>query len=90
VLIVGKIDTPKRAQQIAIESGISDNIYAIDVETGTLLAENIFSIRPSHGTRHAPGRSSVPGGLTATPIIAPLTFRCPRVYVLAGTAICTR
>src|SRR5579872_6819828 len=32
-LIVDKVNTSKGPRQIAIEAGISDNLYAIDVET---------------------------------------------------------
>jgi glucose dehydrogenase len=36
-LIVERVNTGGGPKQIAIEAGISDNIYAIDVETGQLL-----------------------------------------------------
>ncbi len=34
VLVVGRVNTAKGPKQIAIETGVSDNLYAIDVETG--------------------------------------------------------
>src|SRR6266853_1305001 len=36
-LIVERVSTSRGPKQIAIETGVSDNIYAIDVETGKLL-----------------------------------------------------
>src|SRR5947209_5134018 len=36
-LIVGQLNTPQGAKQIAIVAGISDNIYAVDVASGTMI-----------------------------------------------------
>src|SRR5580704_3895761 len=36
-LILGKINTSSGPKQILIEAGVSDNLYAIDVETGKVL-----------------------------------------------------
>src|ERR1700692_3582029 len=36
-LIVDKVNTPGGPKQIAIVAGVSDNIYALDVETGEIL-----------------------------------------------------
>src|SRR6266849_11072483 len=36
-LFVERVNTSRGPKQIAIETGVSDNIYAIDVETGKLL-----------------------------------------------------
>jgi len=66
---VGKIDTPKGPKQIAIESGISDNIYASMSRPARCFAEN-FSTRHPTGRGMHPGDPLCPGGLTATPIIA--------------------
>src|SRR5271166_3875304 len=33
-LIVGSVNTPQGPKQIALETGVSDNLYAIDVEKG--------------------------------------------------------
>ncbi|HCC56831.1 MAG TPA: pyrrolo-quinoline quinone, partial [Solibacterales bacterium] len=42
-LIIEKVTTSAGAKQIAIEAGISDNIYAIDVETGQVLWKKHFN-----------------------------------------------
>jgi outer membrane protein assembly factor BamB len=71
-LIVEHANTPKGVRQIAIDAGVSDNIYAIDVETGELLWTKHFvstwTPPPSGGRR---GDILCPGGITATPVIAP-------------------
>src|SRR5689334_4262173 len=41
-LIVGRINTANGPKQIAIEAGISDNIYAIDVDAGAILWKKHF------------------------------------------------
>ena len=41
-LILEKVATIAGVKQIAIEAGISDNIYAIDVETGQILWKKHF------------------------------------------------
>ena len=59
-------------KQIAIDAGVSDNIYAIDVETGQLLWKKHFVSTwtpPANGGRG--GGILCPGGITATPVIAP-------------------
>src|SRR5271157_3637800 len=41
-LIVERVNTPNGVRQIAIEAGVSDNIYAIDVETGEVIWKKHF------------------------------------------------
>src|SRR3954462_1717506 len=41
--IVEKVNTPNGVKQIAIETGVSDNLYAIDVETGHILWRKHFN-----------------------------------------------
>src|SRR6185369_12467583 len=41
-LIVGKLNTKDGPREIAIETGVSDNIYAIDVEKGEVLWKKHF------------------------------------------------
>jgi outer membrane protein assembly factor BamB len=71
-LIMERVNTPEGVKQIAIETGVSDNIYAIDVEKGTVVWKKHFvssyipPVRP--GQR---GDILCPGGITATPVIAP-------------------
>jgi outer membrane protein assembly factor BamB len=71
-LIVEKVNTPTGVRQIAIETGVSDNIYAIDVEKGELIWKKHFVSTwtpPANGGRG--GGILCPGGITATPVIAP-------------------
>src|SRR5947208_3539182 len=42
-LIVGRVNTPAGPKQILIETGVSDNLYAIDVDTGSLLWKKHFT-----------------------------------------------
>src|SRR5260370_20089394 len=71
VLVVGRVNTAKGPKQIAIETGVSDNLYAIDVETGQLIWQKHFvsSWTPPEGGRS--GGTLCPGGITATPLIRP-------------------
>jgi len=71
-LIVGSVNTPKGPKQIALETGVSDNLYAIDVEKGEVLWKKHFTSTytpPANGGRG--GGILCPGGITATPVIAP-------------------
>jgi outer membrane protein assembly factor BamB len=71
-LIVEKVNTPQGVRQIAIETGVSDNIYAIDVEKGEVIWKKHFVSTwtpPANGGRG--GGILCPGGITATPVIAP-------------------
>jgi outer membrane protein assembly factor BamB len=71
-LIVEKVNTPTGVRQIAIETGVSDNLYAIDVEKGELIWKKHFVSTwtpPPNGGRG--GGILCPGGITATPVIAP-------------------
>jgi outer membrane protein assembly factor BamB len=69
-LLAGEVKTASGNKQIAIEAGSSDNLYAIDVTSGTVLWKRHFpyeSDRPQ-----LPGRGPLcPGGLAATPVLGP-------------------
>jgi outer membrane protein assembly factor BamB len=70
-LIVERVNTSRGPRQIVIETGVSDNLYAIDAETGELIWRKKFQ---SSFTQPAGGRGGgilCPGGLTATPVIGP-------------------
>ena len=69
-LIVDKVNTSSGPKQIAIEAGISDNIYAIDVETGQMLWKKHFEY-PTPDRRGRPGDPLCPPGQTATPVVSP-------------------
>src|SRR5215469_9022697 len=71
-LIVDRANTSSGVKQIAIVAGVSDNIYAIDVEHGELLWKKHFTSTwtpPQTGGRGA--GTLCPGGITATPVIGP-------------------
>ncbi len=70
-LLVGRVNTSNGPKQVAVVAGVSDNIYAIDVEKGTLLWKKRFenTWTPPAGSRS--GGVLCPGGLTATPVIGP-------------------
>jgi outer membrane protein assembly factor BamB len=83
-LIIEKVATAGGPKQIALEAGISDNIYAIDVETGKLLWNKHFEY-PTPEKRGRPGDPLCPTGQTATPVIGPAAASGVRtVYALAG------
>ena len=70
-LIVEKVNTPNGVKQILIATGVSDNLYGIDVDKGEVIWKQQF-----HNTWQQPagGRGGgilCPGGITATPVIAP-------------------
>lgn len=69
-LIAEGVTTSSGSKQIAIETGVSDNIYAIDVETGKLTWKKHFtsSYTPPANVRGA--GILCPGGITATPVMA--------------------
>ena len=85
-LIVDKLNTSSGPKQVAIEAGISDNLYAIDVETGTVLWKKHFQYPPiTKGRGLRPGDPLCPGGQTATPIIGPPNASGARtVYAMGG------
>jgi outer membrane protein assembly factor BamB len=71
-LLIERVNTSRGPKQVAIEAGVSDNIYAIDVETGQLLWKKHFVSTwtpPANGGRG--GGILCPGGITATPVVAP-------------------
>lgn len=69
-LIMDRVNTRSGPKQIAIVAGVSDNIYAIDVEKGDVVWKKHFESTwtPPTGGR-GPG-ILCPGGQTATPVIA--------------------
>jgi outer membrane protein assembly factor BamB len=85
-LIVSDVQTGGGPKQIAIEAGISDNLYAIDVETGKILWQKHFTYPPvKEGRGLEAGDPLCPGGQTATPIIGPPDASGKRtLYALAG------
>ena len=70
-LIVGRVDTRHGPKQIAVVAGVSDNLYAVDVETGKLLWEKHFDNNWTEEPGRRPAYVLCPGGITATPVIGP-------------------
>ncbi|PYV12199.1 MAG: pyrrolo-quinoline quinone, partial [Acidobacteria bacterium] len=79
-LVAGRVSTSGGPKQIVVVAGVSDNIYAIDADKGEQLWNKHFE---STWTPPAGGRGGgilCPGGLTATPVIAPA--QAPDTYTI--------
>jgi outer membrane protein assembly factor BamB len=70
-LIVSDVTTPDGPREIAILAGVSDNLYGIDVEKGTQIWKRKFDSTFQEPTGGRGGGPLCPGGLTATPVVAP-------------------
>jgi outer membrane protein assembly factor BamB len=72
-LIVGEVRTSSGPKQIGIVAGVSDNVYGIDLDTGTQLWKRHFDRNFEEPTGKGRREAYVlcPGGLTATPVIGP-------------------
>jgi outer membrane protein assembly factor BamB len=70
-LIAGKVATSHGEKQIAVVAGISDTLFGIDVDAGTVLWSRKFdsTYTPQAGARGA--GTLCPGGQTAVPVIGP-------------------
>jgi outer membrane protein assembly factor BamB len=68
-LIAGSVSTPRGEKEVAVVAGVSDNIYAIDVATGTLLWKKKFDSTYQEAAGGRGGGVLCPGGLTATPVL---------------------
>jgi len=68
-LIAGNVATADGAKEIAIVAGVSDNVFAIDVDKGTLLWHRHFDSTFQEQTGGRGGGTLCPGGLTATPVV---------------------
>ncbi len=83
-LIIGRVETSSGPKQIALEAGVSDNLYAIDADKGEILWQRHFEYPPPRRN----GRATdplCPGGQTATPFIgSPDANGLRIVYALAG------
>jgi outer membrane protein assembly factor BamB len=71
-MIVSDVRTTAGPKQIGVVAGVSDNLYGIDLDTGTQLWKKTFD---NTFTGQATSRyyTLCPGGLTATPVIGPGT-----------------
>ena len=68
-LVVSSVTTSSGPKEIAVVTGVSDNIYAIDVEKGALLWKKHFEY--TTGPVPTGAGTLCPGGITATPVIGP-------------------
>jgi len=68
-LIAGSVATPSGEKEIAVAAGVSDNMYGIDVSTGTLLWKRKFDSTFQETPGGRGGGVLCPGGLTATPVL---------------------
>jgi outer membrane protein assembly factor BamB len=83
-LIIDQVATRNGKRQIALEAGVSDNLYAIDVEEGEIIWKKHFDYPPPARSGR-PTDPLCPGGQTATPVIGPPDASGVRtVYALAG------
>ncbi len=84
-LIAEDVPTADGPKQIAVEAGISDNLYGIDVEAGKVLWQRHFDYPPiTQGRGLQEGDPLCPGGQTATPVIGQLENGRRTVYALDG------
>ena len=70
-LIVGEVTTPAGVKQIGVVAGVSNNVYGIDLDTGTQLWKRHFDKGFEEPTGQRDAYVLCPGGLTATPVIGP-------------------
>ncbi len=68
-LIASRVATGEGPKEIGVVTGVSDNIYAIDVDKGALIWKKHFDYTAGPTPRGA--NTLCPGGLTATPVIGP-------------------
>ena len=71
VLIAERVNTSAGPRQIALETGVSDNLYAIDVDKGEVIWQKHFSSTYTPPPNGRGGGILCPGGITATPVIGP-------------------
>jgi outer membrane protein assembly factor BamB len=84
-LIASRVTTASGTKQIVLVTGVSDNLYALDAETGALLWKHRFQtdwVPPAGGGRGA--GILCPGGVTATPVIGPT--ETPGKYIVYAAA----
>jgi outer membrane protein assembly factor BamB len=77
-LIAGNVSTSSGPKEIAVVAGVSDNVFGIDAETGTLLWSRHFDSTFQEQPGGRGGGTLCPGGLTATPVLHETT---PGTYV---------
>ena len=88
VLIIGQLPTASGVKQVGIVNGISDNLYAFDVEAGKILWKRHWTYKGQEPAGNLdPRRNNFlrPGGSSATPVIGPADAQGKRkVYFVTG------
>jgi outer membrane protein assembly factor BamB len=91
VLIIGQLNTPGGVKEVGIVNGISDNLYAFDVETGKILWQKHWDYPAPAGrggqAPQDPKRLGFlqPGGSSDTPVIGPADAQGRRpIYFVTG------
>lgn len=74
-LIVSDVRTPAGLKQIGVVAGVSDNVYGIDLDTGTQIWKRHFDSTFDESKETRAPYTLCPGGLTATPVIGPAKKR---------------
>jgi len=81
-LVAGKVTTKTGPTQIAIVAGVSDDLFAIDADKGTLLWNKHYT---SDYVTPEPGQNPLcPGGQTAIPAIGPAAPGKYTIYSVSG------
>lgn len=70
-LIAEGVATPDGSKEIVLVAGVSDNLHALDAESGALLWSRQFDNSWQPDPNGRPPYLLCPGGLTATPVIGP-------------------
>ncbi len=70
-LIAGRVSTANGLKQVAVVAGSSNNLYGIDVEAGALIWQRHFDRGFAPPFDGRPPYTLCPGGITATPVLAP-------------------
>jgi outer membrane protein assembly factor BamB len=95
VLVIGQLNTAGGAKQVGIVNGISDNLYAFDVESGKILWQKHWDYPAPAGRGGGGGGAAQtdpkrlgflqPGGSSDTPVIGPADAQGRRpVYFVTG------
>ncbi len=78
-LVIGRVATPGGEKELVIQSGVSDNVYALDAKTGQLVWKRHFE-----STYQDPPNARIsvlcPGGMTANVTIGP--GEAPGKYII--------
>ena len=69
-VIAGEVKTMTGMKEIAVEAGSSDNLYAIDVASGSVIWQKHFEYK-NEKPQQPGGGPLCPGGLVATPVLGP-------------------